>query len=50
LGVEAPPSIFYYEQGRKLLEAVGQVQLHFYTCMGNEKIERAKGIADFSKN
>ena len=29
LGGEAPPSKYYYEQTRKLPEAVVQVQLHF---------------------
>jgi len=32
---------FYYEQGRKLLETVVQVQLHMHG-----KIVRARGIAD----
>jgi len=47
LDVEVPISKFCYEQGRKFLDSVlvGQMQLHFYTCIGNEKIERAKIIA-----
>jgi len=42
LGAKAPPSKFYYEQGRKLTKVVVQMQLHFYTCMENEKIEKSK--------
>jgi len=37
------------EQGRKLLEVVVWVQLHFYTCMENQKIERVKEITDTSE-
>jgi len=36
---------FYYGQGEKLLEAIVQLQLDFYICMGNGKIERAREIA-----
>ena len=34
LGLKHPPPKFYYEQARKLLEAVVQVHLHFIHIYG----------------
>ena len=45
-GLKHPPPKFYNEQARKLLEAVVWVQLHLCTYMGNEKMGRARGIAN----
>ena len=36
LVAEAPPPNFYYEQARKLLEALVQVQLHFIYIYGQQ--------------
>ena len=42
----SPPPKFYNEQARKLLEAVCRCSCILYTCMGIEKMERARGIAN----
>ena len=45
-GLKHPPPKFYNEQARKLLKAVVQVHCILCTCMGNEKMKRARGIAN----
>jgi len=36
-GPKHPPPNFYYAQAWKLLEAVVQVLLHLYKCLGNDR-------------